>query len=156
MLYFNLETFIGRKTLYILKSCRINSASTGFYLRKKVAGSTRRLRGPYLGQSPECVGRRPVRGESPRGGCPPPLVGGFGGRPQRKFWKLDDEICHFRLSGDHFCSSIQESDSLSICLEKYIFSCAWLTSDNKVVSTFVDLHCDWINNLHLTDKSDCK
>ena len=32
MLYFNLETFIGRKTLYILKSCRINSASKAMSL----------------------------------------------------------------------------------------------------------------------------
>ena len=38
----------------------------------------------------------------------------FSSQPISELVRLDDEICHFMLSGDHFCSSIQESDSLFV------------------------------------------
>ena len=90
----------------------------GFYLRKKVAGSTLKIEGSIFGAKPRMRGPNARAGGEPERGVPPCWWGGgFGGPPPRK---LDDEICHFMLSGDHFCSSIQESDRLSICLENYM------------------------------------
>ena len=58
-----------------LAHANVDIQYTGFYLRKKVAGSTLKIEGSIFGANPRMRGPK-ARGESPRGWCPP--LGGGG------------------------------------------------------------------------------
>ena len=102
--------------LYYDPLCCFIAALPGFYLRKKVAGSTLKIQGSIFGAKPRMRGPNARAGGEPERGCPPSWWGGLVGHPRENF----ENCIMIMLSGDHFCSSIQESDSLSICLENYM------------------------------------